>query len=128
MNKKIETINNLLSFEYILVFINPKVEGTKLPDYLMDNDSVTLRISRFFKGSLELKDDRIEAVLKFNGIYYPCILPADSIWGAMTPTGQNVLWLESAPDGVLPTDQNASERTRKDGDKYRARPLLRRIK
>lgn len=124
MNKKLETINTLLSFEYILIFVNPKIEGTKLPDYLMDNDSVTLRISRFFQGTLELKEDRIEAVLKFNGIYHTCVLPAESIWGAMTPTGENVLWLESAPDGVVPMDQTNSQ-SQKTG---KARPFLRRIK
>ncbi len=131
MSKKIETIKTLLNCDHILVFINPRVKGVRLPQFLMQEESVTLKLSKYFQGELIIKDSEIQAVLKFNGLYQLCIIPEDSIWGAMTPDGQNILWLECSPESVklqiFQGNENKSN-NQKDQSQQSSRRLLKRIK
>ncbi|MEN9846023.1 MAG: hypothetical protein RIS36_1170 [Pseudomonadota bacterium] len=95
------TIERLLDDEQVLVHINPSTDGVVIPPHLSGNKTVTLRLSRFFKGDLSLDDEKVTAELLFGPEYFTCILPWDCIWGASSIRGQEYLWAESAPDEIL---------------------------
>lgn len=94
-------IERLLNFEYILAFINSSVPGVVLPEHIKNEPSLTLKLSYHFEGKMEVLEDRIEAVLRFKGQYFSCVLPLNSVWGISTPKGSNYLWMECAPESVL---------------------------
>jgi len=95
------TIERLLDDEQVLVHINPATPGVAIPPHLSENRTVTLRLSRFFKGELFLDDEKVTAELLFGPEYFTCELPWDCIWGASSIRGQEYIWAESAPDEIL---------------------------
>lgn len=95
------TIEKLLDDEQVLVHLNPSSDGVTLPDYLMDNRTVTLRLSRFFKGSLSTTESGIEAELLFGPDYFLCNIPWDCVWGASSVRGEEFVWAEAAPPEIL---------------------------
>ena len=95
------TIERLLDDEQVLVHINPTTPGVVIPPHLSENRTVTLRLSRFFKGDLYLDDQKVTAELLFGPEYFTCVLPWGCIWGASSIRGQEYIWAESAPDEIL---------------------------
>jgi hypothetical protein len=95
------TIERLLDDEQVLVHINPSTDGVAIPPHLSENRTVTLRLSRFFKGDLFLDDEKVTAELLFGPEYFTCVLPWECIWGASSIRGQEYIWAESAPDEIL---------------------------
>jgi hypothetical protein len=95
------TIERLLSDEQVLVHINPSQPGVVIPPYLMDNRTVTLRLSRFFKGRLSTDDTAIQAELLFGPDYFECSIPWNSIWGASSVRGEEFVWTEVTPPEIL---------------------------
>jgi hypothetical protein len=95
------TIERLLDDEQVLVHINPTAPGVVIPPHLSENRTVTLRLSRFFKGDLCLDDQKVTAELLFGPEYFTCVLPWECIWGASSIRGQEYIWAESAPDEIL---------------------------
>lgn len=91
------TINRLLNDEQVLVHINPQLAGVSLPEHLMKNRSVTLRLSRYFRGDLTTDDSQVSAELLFGSEYFTCIIPWNSIWGASSAFGEEFLWSNAAP-------------------------------
>lgn len=124
LETKQDVITRLLNFEYILVFVNTGAEGLIIPEYLKVEPTVTLKLSSHFEGKMEIHSDRVEAVLRFKGQYFPCTIPMNAIWGASTPKGSNYFWFESAPDIVLKAAEKKGEVVAKKPE----RPALRRIK
>lgn len=135
-------IERLLNFEYILAFINSSVEGVVLPDHITNEPTLTLKLSYHFEGKMEVHPDRIDAVLRFKGQYFSCVLPMNSIWGVSTPKGSNYLWMECAPESVLssmhraqlekiesePKVSEADTSTAKEECSNKTTPFLRRVK
>lgn len=121
---KKDILTRLLNFEYILVFVNTKSDGLIIPEYLKVEPTVTLKLSSHFEGKMEIFHDRVEAVLRFKGQYFPCTIPLNSIWGASTPKGSNYFWFESAPEIVLQAAEKKGEVVTKNPE----RPPLKRIK
>jgi len=95
------TIEKLLDDEQVLVHINPAISGVILPPHLGQNRTVTLRLSRYFRGDLFLDDEKIEAELLFGSEYFSCVLPWKSIWGASSIHGEEYVWAEAAPEEIL---------------------------
>ena len=95
------TIEKLLNDEQVLVHINPQSQGVIIPNHLFDNRTVTLRLSRFFKGALSTDEEKISAELLFGQDYFSCQIPWNSIWGASSIRGEEFIWAESAPDEIL---------------------------
>jgi hypothetical protein len=95
------TIERLLDDEQVLVHINPAAPGVSIPSHLSENRTVTLRLSRFFKGDLTIDDHKVSAELLFGPEYFTCVLPWESIWGASSIRGQEFIWAEAAPDEIL---------------------------
>jgi hypothetical protein len=95
------TLERLLDDEQVLVHINPTTPGVIIPPHLSENRTVTLRLSRFFKGDLCIDDKKVTAELLFGPEYFTCVLPWECIWGASSIRGQEYIWAESAPDEIL---------------------------
>lgn len=96
-----QTIEKLLNDEQVLVHINPQCQGVHIPHHLFDNRTVTLRLSRFFKGALSTDSEKISAELLFGQEYFSCLIPWNSIWGASSIRGEEYIWAEAAPDEIL---------------------------
>lgn len=95
------TIEKLLNDEQVLVHLNPQHAGVVIPAHLMDNRTVTLRLSRFFKGRMSTSSDQITAELLFGTEYFICSIPWTSIWGASSVRGEEFVWTEAAPAEIL---------------------------
>lgn len=95
------TIEKLLADEQVLVHINPRQPGVVIPPYLMDNRTVTLRLSRFFRGRLATDDEKINAELLFGPEYFDCSIPWNSIWGASSVRGEEFVWTDATPPEIL---------------------------
>ena len=100
-NEQRKTIERLLLDEQVLVHINPQCSGVTLPNHLLPNRTVTLRLSKYFKGSLTTDSEKISAELLFGSDYFTCVMPWQSIWGASSIRGEDFIWSEAAPEDVV---------------------------
>ncbi len=99
--EKFEAVNKLLdNQEYVLVHINLKAQGYELPEHLLGSPTVTLKLSRWFRGSLAVNEDKIVTDLLFNGSYFTCVIPYESIWGMTNPAGETMIWADAIPAEV----------------------------
>lgn len=101
LQEKRETVEKFLDEEYVLIHLDPSVSGVALPDYLAEDQSVTLKLSRYFRGKLEITDKKVKAELLFNGDYCECTIPFTAIWGCTSEKGKNLIWPEDTPKSVL---------------------------
>lgn len=108
--EKFETINRLLDDEYCVVHVDAGAPGLVVPSHLYHNQSVTLKLSRLFRGGIEIFSDRVVANLLFDTSYFECIIPFKAIWGVTSATGHNVVWPQSAPQEILKTLIEATSR------------------
>lgn len=102
INEKYNQLNQLLDEEsYVLVHLNPTNEDVCLPEHLTTNPSVTLKLSRYFRGDLQVTAKEVSAELLFDGEYVTCTIPLAAIWGCTSEKGENIIWPESTPEPVL---------------------------
>ena len=99
--EKTKTLKRLLLGEYILVHVDPRASNLTLPPHLLQNETVTLKLSRLFRGAMEVDNEKVTAELLFSGTYFTCVVPLDAIWGITSEKGENLIWVESAPKEVL---------------------------
>ncbi|MFN4895658.1 MAG: hypothetical protein ACK5GN_13200 [Pseudomonadota bacterium] len=117
------TVERLLNDEQVLVHINPNFPGVVIPPYLIDNRTVTLRLSRYFKGRLSTNDREISAELLFGPSYFVCSIPWGSIWGASSVRGEEFVWTESTPPDILHLVLSQEERSA-EIERREARPRI----
>jgi len=99
--EKHKTIEKLLEEDYVLLHIDPKNEGVKIPAYLRNDPSVTLKLSHAFRGSLSISEKLVSAELLFSGEYFTCDVPIEAVWGITGASGKNLVWFDCAPTEVL---------------------------
>lgn len=87
--------------DYVLVHLDPRNKDLFVPEHLTRDSSVTLKLSRYFRGKLEINEDAICAELLFGGEYFSCVIPFEAVWGCTSETGENIIWPESTPEEVL---------------------------
>ncbi len=104
------TVERLLNDEQVLVHINPNYPGVLIPPYLRDNRTVTLRLSRYFKGRLSTNNEEIVAELLFGPNYFVCKIPWGGIWGASSVRGEEYVWHDSTPSDILDLVLSQEER------------------
>ena len=95
---KHRVIDTLLENRFALIHLLPAEEGVDLPDHLCHQTSVSLKISRFFRGKIELLSDRIETDLLFGQTYYSCTIPYRAIWAASSNEGETTTWVPDQPN------------------------------
>lgn len=98
--EKHDAVTRLLEDEFMLVHVAPNVSGVTLPPHLLAAPSVTLKLSRLFRGALTVGSEKIEADLLFGSTYFTCVVPFAAIWGASSASGSNIVWPEDAPQEV----------------------------
>lgn len=131
LKERFQTIDSFLEEEYVLVHIDSRTKGIKLPDHLMNNPSITLKLSRLFRGGIELKEEQIETDLLFGDRYFSCVIPLAGIWGATNVDGNNIIWPESAPAEILQKlfVQSAADKKRsKEKEEKPKKPAKRAVK
>jgi len=101
IREKYKTLNKNLEEEYVLIHVNTADDLLNVPEYVKVKSSVTLKISRWFRGMMELYEDRVDADLLFNGSYFSCSVPLRAVWGITASDGQHTVWPDSAPPDVL---------------------------
>jgi hypothetical protein len=135
--QKQDSLNRLLEGEYALIHINTAAKGVEVPAHLMTTPTLTLKLSRWFRGALAVEEDKVVAELLFNSRYFTCTVPFDSIWGVTGDKGENLVWPSALPEDVAkklsPQPQAsplpATESTGSGVETpIRQRPHLRRIK
>ena len=95
--QKKRLVDQWLGFDHILVHVDSRVKGVQVPDSLLGNFMLTLKLSRLFYGKIELQESGITAQLKFSGEYFDCFLPWDSIWGVSSEKGEEKIWNNFLP-------------------------------
>jgi stringent starvation protein B len=100
--QKRKGLERFLDGEYVLVQVIPSIKGVDLPPHLKVLPSVTLKLSRLFRGKMEIDNDKIVADLLFNGSYYTCIFPYAAIWSATGADNECIKWEEKSPIEDVP--------------------------
>ncbi len=101
ISEKYSTLNKKLDDEYVLLHVNTADDLLSIPEHLKVKSSVTLKVSRWFRGAMELFEDRVDAELLFSGNYFSCSVPLRAIWGITAADGQHTVWPDAAPPDVL---------------------------
>ncbi len=99
--EKMKALDALLTEEYVMVHVNTTIQTLSIPDYLTQQGTVTLRLSRLFKRPVELHREKVTAELLFKGEYFPCEIPWKAIWGITTPNGEGKMWPSDIPADVV---------------------------
>jgi stringent starvation protein B len=75
--------------------------GVTVPTHLAKGEVLTLKLSKLFRGSMELTREKVTADLLFDEQYFTCTVPLEAVWGATSEGGETVIWPESAPSTVI---------------------------
>lgn len=131
--EKHSTLTRLLEEEHALVHLDPSGEGVELPAHLMGGPTVTLKVSRLFRGSLKVEAERLVADLLFGDDYFTCVVPFAAVWGMTSAAGSNIMWPDDTPKEVReklvqPATPNRSETLESAADEPKKRAHLRRVK
>lgn len=98
---KFEALNRFLLDEYVLVHLDPTSSGVVVPSHLAKGEVLTLKLSKLFRGAMDLSREKVTADLLFDDDYFTCVVPLSAIWGATSFGGETVVWPESAPPNIL---------------------------
>lgn len=134
ITEKYEVINRLLEQEFVLVHINTKMAGLNLPTELLSREPfVTLKLSRSFRGAMEVKKTQVTANLLFSGEYFDCKIPFEAIWGMTGADDKSFVWKDEVPVGVkliseAGVTQSPPEPPTPNGQSSNGKAKLRRIK
>jgi len=134
----------LMESDHILIQINPEFPGLVVPIHLTSQPTLTLKLSRLFRGDLRVEPTKIVAELVFGGSYHTCEIPMDAIWAVASSTGELFQWADCIPTQLLRslqvddteveeedseiTSDEVTELIASSKEKERNRPSLRRIK
>lgn len=100
-NQKQLALRRLFEDDWMLIHVDTRTCDVMVPENLRNTPSVTFKLSRLFQGATEISDRLVTAQLLFGATRHTCIFPYDSIWGATSFKGSNIIWPESAPAEVL---------------------------
>jgi hypothetical protein len=95
-------LEELLGDDHCLIHVNPSYPGVIIPDHLRKEPTVTMKLSHFFAGRVVLRENRVEAELRFGASPFACIVPYEAIWAASSVTGALTIWEQRALHPSLP--------------------------
>lgn len=85
-----------------MLHIVPARDGVEIPEHLMEQTTVTLKISRLFRGRLTISTQTgVEAELLFSNEYFTCKVPFEAVWAVTSSSGQMRMWPEDTPEEIL---------------------------
>jgi stringent starvation protein B len=123
-----------LQKDYVVIQVNPLMEGLDVPAHLLQSPNITLKLSYLYRGGLDLQDDKVVADLLFGSSYYCCSIPYEAIWAISPEAKDHSVWDESAPPLLAESfrKQHSSEFAEPAAPpkpaEVKARPQLRRVK
>ena len=95
-------LEELLGDDHCLIHVNPTVPGVLLPDHLRKEPTVSMKLSHYFAGRVVLREDKVEAELRFGSTPFACLIPYAAIWAATSVTGELTVWEKRALHSSLP--------------------------
>ncbi len=99
--EKISKFEEWIEGDHVLVHLDSRSAGVKLPDHLRDNPSLTLKLSYLFQGTTTYDEEAVTTYLKFSGDYRECVLPWSGIWGLTSADGKQMVWPKDMPNELL---------------------------
>lgn len=87
--------------DHILLHIDSRKAGVAVPENLVNNPALTLKLSCNFQGATNFDASGITSYLRFAGNYFECILPWDAIWGMTSAKSEQQLWPEDIPPELV---------------------------
>ena len=84
----------------LLVHLDPRKEGVRVPEELMNQPVLGLNFSRHFPfANTEVGPVALSASLSFGGVRYDCVVPYDAIFCVTQTASREQTWFsESLPD------------------------------
>jgi hypothetical protein len=103
-----DQLQRLLIDEYALVHLNPKSVGVEVPEEFKSQEVLTLKLSKLYRGKLDVTRERVLAELLFEE-YFTCIVPLAVIWGMTSVKGETYIWPSAAPTNMQPAVSPATK-------------------
>ena len=133
------TLDRFLRDDHAMLHIVPSVADVEIPAHLVSQTTVTLKLSRLFRGKLTITESfGVEAELLFANEYFTCRVPFEAIWGMTSSSGQMRMWPDDTPEEILSSlaapvgettlDKVAARESPKAPVSEGRRPALRRVK
>lgn len=104
-----DLINRLLIDEFVMIHLDPNIQGVVVPQHFKGQEMLTLKLSKLFRGKLIVEKDQIEAELLFGQEYFECTIPIAAIWGATSYQGHTQVWQDNVPTFILAQCQLVDE-------------------
>ena len=95
-------LETLLGDDHCLIHVNPSISGVIVPDHLRKEPTISFKLSHYFAGSVVLREDKVEAELRFGSSPVNCHFPYKSIWAVASITGELTIWEDRALHPSLP--------------------------
>jgi hypothetical protein len=114
--QKLKAFTQALEDDYAFAHINTRNSKLlKLPEQLLNQPSVTLKLSFFFHGAVSLERQGVVANLRFGEDYFECIIPWESVWGLTNTKGENLTWPDAIPQELLEPENNNTHEAKSKG-------------
>lgn len=91
----------LLEQDHVLLHLDSRKAGVIVPTNLSDNPALSLKVSRLFQGEMTFDMSKIVVYLKFNGEYFRCEIPWQTIWGMSSAGGEQKVWQQDFPKELI---------------------------
>jgi stringent starvation protein B len=92
--QKRKVLEEYLREQYAFIHINTAIQDVSLPDYLLEQENVTLKVSNFFRMPLAINEEGVAANLLFGDKYFKCSAPWQAIWAISNVSGKARTWQE----------------------------------
>ena len=87
--------------DHTLLHLDSRRARVELPQNLLQQHSVTLKLSYRFQGETTHDDIGITTYLRFSGEYVRCIIPWTAVWGMSASDNRRTVWPEDIPKEVI---------------------------
>ncbi len=104
MMPKMEAIESLLAQGDVLLQLDPRVEGVRVPSMLGDQPLLVLRIGLEMPipiPDLVINETGIAATLSFDRTPHEVVVPWEAVFGMVTEQGQGLLWTADVPLEII---------------------------
>ena len=90
----------LTNDEHLFVHCQSQNENLDIPENLKTDETVTLKLSYFFRGRVRVFTDHVEASLSFRGVFYDCHIPLNAILACTTNKNETFIFPDE-PENTL---------------------------
>ncbi len=98
---KREVFEEFMASDHALVHLDSRKQGVSVPQNLLGQHTVCLKMSYNFQGRTSYDDDGVTSFLKFDGHYFECVVPWNAVWGMSSADGKRYVWPTDLPKEIL---------------------------